>query len=201
MRNALKKIFTILICLPVIFLCSCGGVKPTCDALPSVSYYYGNSISCNIFNQDETKTINTTSITNKKLNKDMLDAYAQFTLNGKSAEMYHLYIEYIYFKIYTNEDSEFQLDINVNLTNVIKESDIGNSELKDEDKVFTNTYAAPAKKKGTVQVKIEVKRTVATATGSKLTIDVLTSDMFAEENSTFKWCIYDFKIYGESRSY
>ena len=199
MKNSLKKIFVLLICIPVLFLCSCGGVKPTCKALPSLSYYFGNTVSCDIFNQSDKKSINTNSLENSKLNKDMLDKYAQLTLTGKSAEMYHLYIEYIYFKIYTNEESEFQLDVNINMTNVINESDIGNSEV--ENTTFSNTYACVAKKKGTVQVKIEVKRTVATATGSTLTIDVLTSDMFADTESNFKWCIYDFKIYGESRSY
>ena len=85
------------------------------------------------------------------------------------------------------------------MTNVVHESDIGKNDV--EDKTFSNTYACVAKKKGTVQVKIKVKRTVATATGSTLTIDVLTSDMFGDPESNFKWCIYDLKFYGESRSY
>ena len=97
MKNSLKKLFITLICLPVLLLCSCGGVKPTCKEIPSLAYYYGNTVSCDIFNESAKKTINTSSLTSSKLNKDMLDKYGQLTFSGKSAEMYHLYIEYIYF--------------------------------------------------------------------------------------------------------
>ena len=195
----LKKLLIMLILIPTMILSGCNNVKSTCKAIPSVEYYFEDVVTCEVFNLPQ-REIYLSNITNSKLNKVMLDSYAQFTITAKSAEAYHLYIEYIYFKVYMTEDSEFDFNVNINMTNVIKESDVGVSGV--EDNTYTNMYACKAKKNSTAHFKIYLDRVVATSTGSKITIDILNSEIYAtNEETTFKWCIYDFSIYGESRAY
>lgn len=216
MKNTLKRLLSLILCLPVLLLVGCGSKKPSCKVINDLSYYYQSTVSADIFNvvkteNDEsstpgntepttlTKKIELSTMTSSKLKKERADAFAALTIKAKSAEVFHLYIEYIYFKVYTNQTSEFPLDINITVSNVIYESEVGNADV--EENTFSNTYQISPKKGKSYIVKAKVGRVVATATGSQIVIDVLTSDMFAQENSSFKWMIYDFKIYGESRAY
>lgn len=199
--NKMKKILTMLLIIPVMLLCSCNKFKPECSEIPSLSYYYKDSVDCEIFNLPQ-KTLTIADLQNEKVQKHLLDSYAQITLTANSAEAYHLYIEYIYFKVYTNLDSEYAMNVDINITNVISEENIGKSDLSDEDKNYKNTYACQARKESTAVFKVYVGRTIATATGSKITIDILSSEIYAtDEKTNFRWLIYDFKIYGESRAY
>ena len=198
MKN-LKKIFVMLVIIPVMLLCGCNKFKPTCKAIESLNYYFEDNIKCEIFNLPE-KTLSFDQLTSSKLDKTLLDSYAQFTLTAKSAEIYHLYIEYIYFMVYTNEDSEYDMNIYIDISNVVKEEDIGKSDV--EDNKYSNMYTCRARKNGKSVFKVYVNRTVATATGLKLTINILNSEIYAtDEETLFRWAIYDFKIYGESRAY
>ena len=117
MKNRIKNLFILLICLPAILLTSCGKDKPKCNEVTS-SYYFKNEITCDIFNETNQRKITIDSISGSKANLDTLDAYAKMTFSGNSAEMYHFYIEYVYFKVYTNETSDFELNLNLNITNV-----------------------------------------------------------------------------------
>ena len=195
----LKNILIVLLIIPVMLLCGCDNIKTVCKAIPSVGYYFEDTVDCEIFNLPERET-NLSNLTSSKLNKAMLDSYAQLTLTAKSAEIYHLYIEYIYFKVYMNNSSEFDFQINFNMTNVINESDVGIAGVEDNE--YSNTYTTRTIKNSIAHFKIYVNRVVASATGSKITIDILNSEIYAtDEKTSFKWCIYDFKIYGESRAY
>ena len=179
--------------------CGCDKFDPKCKELKSLSYYYGDTISCDLFNLPS-KNITMQNFTKSKLDKGMLDAYAKFTLTAKSAEVYHLYIEYIYFKLYTNKTSEFEMNVNIEITNVVEESNINSTTNKDT--TYTNTYSCIAKENNNAIFKIYVNRTVANANGSIINIDILNSEIYTTNpETTFKWCIYDFKIYGESRAY
>ena len=198
MKNKLKNLFILVICLPVMLLCSCGGEKPKCKQVNS-TYYYNNEIACDIFNDSAQRKITIDSISGSKVNIDTIGAYAKMTFTGKSAELFHFYIEYIYFKVYTNEASEYELNLNINITNAIKEEDIKKDNV--DDKTYSNTFSCQTKQNGVVQVKAKIDRVIATATGTTLTIDALTSDMFIDTETTFKWTIFDFKIYGEARAY
>lgn len=199
MMQKIKNYFITLLCIPIIFLCGCTK-KPICEAITDLSYYYESNITCDLFKDLPDKTVNLSNLTKSKLDKSMLDSYAQITLKAKSAEIYHMYIEYLYFKVYTNETSEFELNVNINITNAVKEEDISVQE--PEDNTFTTTYSCIAKAKNTATFKVYVNRTIATATGSTITIDILESEIYATNSETsFKWCIFDFKILGESRAY
>ena len=198
MKKSLKKLLITLLIFPVIILCSCGKDIFTCKTV-SAQFYFKEEITCDIYRETSQQKLNISSIIGDKVDLNTLSAYAKLTFSGNSAELFHLYIEYISFKVYTNESSDYSLDININLTNVIKEEDVGKDGV--EDNTFSNTYSCQAKANGSVQVNAKIDRVVATATGSTLTIDALTSDMFVSSDSTFKWTIYDFKIYAESRAY
>lgn len=195
----LKNILIMFLFIPAMILCGCDDIKSNCNAVHSVEYYFEETIDCDIFNLPEREQY-LSNLTNPKVNKQMLDSYAQLTFTAKPAEIYHLYIEYIYFKVYMNQDSEFDFQLNINMTNVINESDVGVSDVEDNE--YTNMYSCKVKKNSSAVFKIYVNRVVATSTGSVLTIDILNSEIYAtDEDTSFKWCIYDFKIYGESRAY
>ena len=200
MRKQLKSIFAILLCLPILFFTACGKTNKGCKELKSLSFYFNESVSCEIVRQTEKRNLNLSILTSSKPNLDYLDSYATLTFTANSAQVYHLYIEYISFKVYTSEASESDLNISISLTNAINENDVGKSNV--EDNKYSNIVPCQAKEKNSIQCKVKVDRIIATATGAKLTIDAITqSDMFIDEDSEFKWMIYDLKIYGESRAY
>jgi len=200
MMQLIKKCFVIMLCLPIIMLCACSKSKPTCKEVSALDYYFENDIKCNLFNNLPDKNITLADITSSKLDKTKLDSYAKLTFTAKSVEIYHMYIEYIYFKLYTNQSSEFEMNVNIEITNAVNESDVHTAEPKDNK--YINTYSCIAKENNIATFKVEVKRTIATVTGAQITFDILDSEIYATNPEThFKWCIYDFKIYGESRAY
>lgn len=196
----LKKCFILLLIVPTIFLCSCSKFKPTCKEVSSVSYYFEDIIACEFFKDLPNKNITLSNITQSKLNKSMLDSYAQFTLKAKSAEIYHLYIEYIYFKIYTTESSDYEMNVNINLDNVVSEDEVGLEN--PSETTYSNIYSTITKKGNTAVFKVYVNKVVRSATGLTLTIDILNNETYnTDPNTKLKWTIFDFKIYGESRAY
>lgn len=200
MMQKLKKCFILLLILPTVLLCSCSKFKPNCKALSSLSYYFETDINCEYFKDLPKNTISLDSLTNSKLNKSMINSYASFTLKSKTAETYHLYIEYIYFKIYTNESSDYEFSVNINLDNVISESDVGKEN--PEETTYSNTYSTVTKKDNVAIFKVYVNKVVQSATGFTLTIDILNNETYiTDPNTNLKWALYDFKIYGESRAY
>lgn len=200
MMQKFKNYFIILLCVPILFLCSCSNFKPKCKEIPSVGYYFEDEVSCDYFQDLETNTISINNLTDSKLNKSTLNPYAKFTLKAKSAEIYHLYIEYIYFKVYTSESSEYEMNVNVDITNVIDENEVGKENPTETE--YSNTYSCITKKNNVAIFKIYVNKVVRTATGLELTIDILNNETYLSNPETnLKWTIFDFKIYGESRAY
>ena len=188
--------------IPTLMLCGCDNFKPTCNEINSVAYYFGDSVSCEFFGDLPTKDVLMTDITSEKLNKDLANSYAQITLKTKTPnKAFHLYIEYLYFKVYMTEDSEFDLNVNVTVTNVITENNVGVSDVTDT--TFETTMTCHSKKDKSTVFKVYVDRVVAKGTEpATIVIDILNSEIYATNpETTFEWCIYNFTIYGESRAY
>ena len=201
MKNKLKRVLLLFLCIPLIFFASCGKNK---TAKINLDYYFETNIATSFFNQTSTRNLTIKDLTASKPNKDLLDSYAEIILKSHSdqARVYHLYIDYIEFYVYTNEDSEFDFNINVTIENVIDESQVGKEP---EDKKFTETYSTKPQKNKSAKFTVAVNKVVANATnGTSIKFDILNTEIFNTPNDTevtFRWTLYGLEIHAEVRAY
>lgn len=202
MKNFIKKFLASVLILPILFLCSCSGVSD----LPSINMqtYFEDSVTATVFNNStsnsSTRDIPLSVLTANSPNTDYLDRFVEFELEGNGAWLYKMYIDKIVFYVYTNESSDSEMIVNFSITNVAHEDDL---ELTEE---FTGQCSFYPQSNGSAYCELTIDRVIATATGSTITFDILnsTSGTVADEEgntTSFRWVIYGFKIYGESRSY
>ncbi len=199
MKGLKKSVFAIIL-LPVMLFCGCSksNLKPQ-----DFSAYYASTITCTLYDKSGTKTIPTSALADSKPNIDYADKYVSLVATAKSEWLYKMYIESIYFYVYTSESTSTEMIINVSLTNVVKEEEINTST---EDNTITAQCSFFPQKDNSTLCKVEVNRTVATATSSTLTFDINNSvyGIVCDENgdtNDFKWLIYGIEIIGESRTY
>lgn len=197
MKKSILKIFTLLICLPLA-LCGCSKVKSKLDTI-ELPVYYNNTVACSVYGKSDKTSITVQDLTSKKPKTLIAAAYTEFELRANAAWVYKLYIDYIYFKVYTNIPSS-AMTINVAITNLANEYDFENAN---DD--FTAECSLIPEKDGSFICEVKVQKVIATATGSTITFDILNSpevfhDVYGKENG-FKWIIYDLKFYAEHRTY
>ena len=197
MKKSILKIFTLLICLPLA-LCGCSKVKSKLDTI-NLSVYYNNKVAATLYGKSDAIALSIGDLTSKKPKELLASSYTEFELRANATWVYKLYIDYIYFKVYTNLPSS-EMVINVAITNLANEYDFENAN---DD--FTAECSLIPEKNGSFICEVKVQKTIATATGSTITFDILNSpevfyDDFGKEIG-FKWIIYDLKFYAEHRSY
>lgn len=192
MKKSILSFLILMLFVPVMFFTGCSNKTK----LPEIkaSRYFSSSVSTSLFDQTQKRQIQLSSITSKKPNKDHMDKYVQYELTGDGVWIYKMYIECIYFYVYTSDTNE-AMTITLTFTNLASESDLTKQE------TVTKTCAVqPGKNKATL-CKINIGKVVATATNTKLTIDIAQTASYDFFENNFKWMIYDFSVYGESRSY
>ena len=197
MKKSILKLFTLLICLPLAF-CGCSKVKSKLDTI-HLPVYYNNTVSCDIYGKTNSIGINLSDLTSKKPKYGLMAAYTKFELKANAAWVYKLYIDYIYFQVYTNMDSS-ELIVNVKITNLASEDDLANPTND-----FTAECSLIPQADESFICEVKVQKVIATATGSTITFDILNSpevfyDNFGKEIG-FKWMIHDLKFYAEHRTY
>lgn len=208
MKNKLLKIMLMFMLLPVMILSGCKN-----KGLPAIdnSTYLKDVItiiSYGLLEDDGTLSEDSASlslITEPKLKTENLSKYLKFEITAQPVWMYKMYIEYISFYVYCNESAE-QMTINFTMTNLASEDDIMNAIGQSiETETVEEQLAIAPKAKKAIKCKIPINKTIPTATGSTITIDVLNSpELFSgdeENSSSFMWLIYGFEIHGESRTY
>ncbi len=197
MKQKILNLIIAFVCLPALLLCGCSSKKSKLKTI-NIATYFENNISCSVRNKTDT-TLSISDLTAKEPNVQLANQYLDFEVKSNSVWTYKLYIDYIFFKIYTNMDSS-QLTINLSLTNVASEDDLQNPS---DD--FTQNASIVPTKNGEFNCWFEVKRVIPSAVGTKLTIDIHNStEVFFDElnnENEFKWMIYDLQIYAESRTY
>ncbi len=197
MKKSILKLLTLIICLPLA-LCGCSGVKSKLKPL-NLSVYYNDKAACSVYNKTEGIGVDLSDLTAKKPNKDLLAAYTDFEIKANAEWVYKLYIDYIYFKVYTNTSSS-EMMINISITNLASENDIENPN----DDFHADCSIIP-EKDGEFICEVKVKKVIATATGSTITFDIFNSTEVFHDNKGndigFKWTIYDLKFYAEHRTY
>lgn len=197
MKKSILKLFTLLLCLPLA-LCGCSKVKSKLETI-HLPVYYNTKVSCDLYGKSTSIGIDLDDLTSKKPKYGLIAAYTKFELRANAAWVYKLYIDYIYFKVYTNMASS-ELIVNVNITNLASESDLS----KPNDDFTAECSLIPQADESFI-CEVKVQKVIATATGSTITFDILNSpevfyDDFGKEIG-FKWIIHDLKFYAEHRTY
>ena len=203
MRKKLLKSLLVLILIPILVLVGCKNKQ-----LPAInlSKYLKQEISVKREGVTDAKIESLNVIAEPKLNQEYLSQYRKFELQANNVWMYKMYVEKITFYVYCNEASEFQMIINVKMTDLASEEDIlaTTTENVETETIEEQITLTPEKNKA-VKCTVNIGKTVVNALGTTITIDTYHSpELFSgdgESNSTFMWMIYGFEIHGESRTY
>ena len=205
MRKKLLNLLFVILILPVMVLTGC---KKGSSSLPAinVSKYFKDEITISRYKIDDDKTDSISFLTQKKAKKENLSKYVKFELNADPVWIYKMYVESIVFYVYCNESSEFQMTINVKMTNLADESAILESK---SDNVATEDVEQQVtimpKGKKAIKCVVPINKTVVNSLGSTITIDFKNSpELFSSEGeneSSLMWLIYGFQVHGESRTY
>lgn len=195
MKKSLLSFIVLVLCLPAMFLCGCKNNKPKLPAINTARYFEKN-VSASVYGKVSKRNLDISTLTKSSANKANLDQFVQYELTGDGSWIYKMYIESIYFYVYTSSATENAIEITFNMTNLANESDLTKTE------TITKTCPVkPGKNKSTL-CKFDIGMVVATATTTKISIDITqTTGIEMMFNDGFKWMIYDLTIYGESRSY
>lgn len=203
MRKKLLKSLLIFLLLPVLIFVGCKNKE-----LPAInlSRYLKKEISIKTHDISQAKTADLSIITEKKPNVEYLAQYLKFEIPANNVWMYKMYVEKISFYVYCNETSEFQMIVNVKMSDLASEEDILNTKTENvETETIEEQITLTPEAKKSIKCTININKTVVNALGSTITIDTYNSrELFSgdgESNSSFTWMIYGFEIHGESRSY
>ena len=196
----MRKIITAILCIPVIVLCACSSKTSKLDAI-NASAYFEEATIYYTYNDSHSKTMTFESLLAKKPNKTLADQYIQFEVKAIPAMIYKMYIDYIYFYVYTTKETTSEMTVNVSITNLCNEWDFEN--VTDD---FTADCSLIPQKDGSTRCEIKVQKVVATlAKTTTLKFDILnTTEVFKDDknqDNNFKWLIYGLEICGESRAY
>lgn len=200
----MKKIFTLIF---TIFLILCPITLSGCSQKSSIdmSAYYKPAVSTEVLRNKtyNSKTLYLSTLTSSSVDITQMDKYTSFELNAISSNMHKMFIEKIEFCIISNEKPFTSLSLNLTITNLAKEDDLAGYD--DFEMLIEH------KEDGWVSKKyiIPINQVVATATTSKITIQTESTELFTSNpdnenyngNKDFKYLIYDFQIFGESREY
>ena len=168
-----------------------------------VGFYFEKQATASTYNNTKEKTIDFAELLLTEPDPLNIDNYIEIKATANSAWIYKMYIDKICFYVYTNKNSAVEMIINVKMTNLANESDIGKENSAGE---IAETCSFIPQENGSVFCTVNVQKTVATATGSELIFDILnsTSGTVADEEGNpteFRWMIYGLEIYGEHRAY
>lgn len=202
MKKHLQKSLLALLLIPVLIFGGCGKKK-----LPaiSISRYFQDTLTISRFGISETSTESVSMLTASKPNAQNLSKYTKFEFTATPNWIYKMYIEYISFYVYASEDSQYQMVVNLKMTDLATEQAIMSATT---ETVETETYEQQCnitpKKNKAIKCIFNINRTVISALGANVSIDILNSlELFAgeEDSNTFTWLIYGLEIHGESRAY
>lgn len=201
----MKKILNILLVflmLPFAFLTGCKN-----SSLPAInlSRYLKEEITVKRNGISSSNTDTISLLTQSKAKKENLSKYESFEINAVPVWIYKMYIEKIVFYVYCNESSDYQMTLNVSMTNLASEETINSTT---SETIETETISEPItfqpKAKKAVKCTANINKTVATALGSTISIKLDSLEIFSGDegdSSNFMWLVYGFEIHGESRTY
>lgn len=202
MKRKIFNFLIMLICVPAMMLCGCSKKK---SSLPKIdaSVYFEDTVSALTYNSANAKTLKLETLTAKKVDPLDIDNFTEIVVTAKSALVYKMYIDCIYFYVYANDTTDTEMVINVSITNLVAEDQIS---VSNASQTIEETCSFVPKKNGSVLCKVDVQKTIATATGCTITFDIYnsTNGTVADDNgdaTNFRWTIYGLSFYAEHRAY
>lgn len=203
MKKNLLKTLIVLIILPVLVLVGCKN-----KSLPTLnlSRYLKSEITIKRYGLSEEKSDNLSLLTESKAKEGNLSQYLKFEIKTNPVWTYKMYVEKITFYVYCNESSEYQMTINVKMTDLASEEAIleTTTENVETEEIEEQITITPQGKKA-IKCSVNINKTIVNAFGSSISIDVYNSpELFSgegENKSNFMWLIYGLEIHGESRTY
>lgn len=198
MKKFIAIIFISIFIFSLPLLTSCAN-----NTLPSInmSTYFKKEITASIITSNVTtsRTLDLSILTNSDSNHSRMDKYLDFKITANPSWIYKMYVEKIEFYVLTNQDTNDQFTITLNMSNLAKENNISNIES------YNDTLSRDLKAYKAQKYTFVINQVVASSTGSVINIDISESNHLLisqnNQNNDFKWMVYDFKIYGESREY
>ena len=200
MKRNIFKILIALICVPILALCGCSNKLSKLPKLDA-TIYFEQTVKASTYGSTKTKDIDLSELLSTKADTLNIDSFTELKLTANSTWIYKMYINRIYFYVYTNEAASVEMIVNVSITNLADENDIQHPN---------NDFSVPCSfvptKAGSHLCYVDVNKTVATATGCTITFDILnsTSGTIADNEgnlTTFRWMIHGLEFYGEHRAY
>lgn len=200
MKSKILKSMIAILCLPVLLLCGCSDKR---SKLPKInaSAYFESSVSYTTYGNTKASTLEFEELIMTEPDPLNVNSFDEIKVTAKSAWVYKMYIDAIYFYVYANKAATTEMIVNVKITNLADEDNI--SKPSDD---FAATCSLVPLANDSVLCKVEVKKTIATATGCTLSFDILnsTNGTVADDNgkpTDFRWMIYGLEIYAEHRTY
>lgn len=202
MKKLLLKIFAFLCILPAFALCACKGDRSSLGSIDISRYFDAVKVT---YSDNISRQIELSSLTKTKAEAGELNKYVKYEIQGNTTWIYKMYIDCIYFDIYTTDTSSGgngMMTIRFIMTGLADESTL--LEGKKYDPVdFEYVFNFTPEKNGVTTCKVEINKVVATATGANISIDINESveNTVLDSSKDFRWTIFNFQVYGESRTY
>lgn len=206
MKKKLFKLLTFLLIIPALLLCACSGNRSKFSAI-NISRYFESVVRVTYGDDNgRSRQIDIGEIASSKLNKSNLSNYYSFEIEGNAVWLYKMYIDCIYFSVYTTDTANTGnglMTLTITITNLVDEEILKNDgDLTKIEPTVIQVNISP-KKDNFELCRVDINKTVATSTGVKITIDIRQSadNTILDKSKNFTWFIYDFNVYGESRAY
>ena len=202
MKRKILNLLIALICVPAIMLCGCSKKDSDLSKIDA-SVYFEEKAFAYVYNNAKAKEVKFEELIAEDPDPLNIDSFTEIKITAKSAWVYKMYIDCIYFYVYANAEATTEMVVNVTITNLVDEDKIGQQNAIE---TIEETCSLIPQKDDSVLCKVNVNKTVATATGCTITFDINNSinGTVADDsgNATdFRWMIYGLEFYAEHRAY
>ena len=202
MKRKILNLLIAIICVPTLVFCGCSKKKSDLPII-NASVYFEESVSALTYNNSKEKKLELSTLIAEKPDPLNIDNFTEIKVTAKNVWVYKMYIDCIYFYVYANNDTTSEMIINVTITNLVDEDKISQQNAIE---TLQETCSLIPQKDDSILCKVDVKKTVATATGCTITFDINNSinGTVADDagNATnFRWMIYGLEFYAEHRTY
>lgn len=202
MKNRIKIVLLCLCILPALLLSACSSKTDEIHKINTERYFTALGVE---YADGTKRDLDLSTLTEDRGQLANSSNYTKFNIEGDGPWLFKMYIETIEFDIYTTENvsgGSGTMTLTFKMTGLTDETTFTEDRTyRPED--FVKIVTCTPIKNGAVHISVEVKKVVATATGANISIDILedAENTILDPNKNFKWTIFNFSVYGQSRTY